>query len=102
MYDSTSGLTSLPLPTTIVAPQHAIQAQDGTFYVSQGWTSDQPHLVNKLDSTAQTILNQFGSSTRGNGMLDLDWPHHLAIDRGNVFIYVADYWNRRVSIKFID
>jgi len=96
MYDSTSGLTSLLLPATIVDPQHAIQTKYGTFYVSQGWKTGQPHRISKLDSSASTILNQFGSSLPGNGTLDLNWPHHLAIDRKNVYVYAADYWNRRV------
>jgi len=92
LCDSTAELTSLQLPASIACPQHAVETKRGTFYVSQGWTDGQAHLVSEVDSTATTMLHQFGA----NALVDrtLNWPRHLAYCAEGLF--VADYWNRRV------
>jgi hypothetical protein len=95
LYSKEAGQTDLDLPPGTVDPQHAIQAPDGTFYLTEGWKSGQPHRLDHVSATGTALLRRYGGTAPGSGTGKFNWPRYLAFTPSGK-ILVADYYNRRV------
>jgi hypothetical protein len=87
----------IPLPWS---PRHAVQLSGGDFIVScemmQGWS--RTWSVVEVDSTGCELVKNYVSHLQPVARPTLNLPRHLASDRNNEFVLVADMNNRRILI----
>jgi len=86
----------LTLPYDVINPSHAIQLTNGQFIVCHGGLLDYFHRVCTISADGQKTVRAHGGQT-GSDTGQYDWPRHLAVD-DNEFVFVADYYNRRVTL----
>ena len=89
-------LRELTLPDDVIMPRHAIQTHSGLFIVCHGSFGDPVHRVCMITADGRHIVHSHGGQ-RGSDNDKYDVPRHLAVD-DNEFVFVADYYNRRVTL----
>jgi len=89
-------LRELTLPDDVIRPLHAIQTRSGQFIVCDGEIDDPVHRVCMISADGRHIVHSHGGQ-RGSDTDQYDGPHHLAVD-DNEFVFVADRFNRRVTL----
>jgi len=89
-------LRELTLPDDVIWPLHAIQTRSGQFIVCHGRLGDPVHRVCMISADGRHIIHSHGGQ-RGSDTDQYDVPHHLAVD-DNEFVFVADHYNRRVTL----
>ena len=80
-----------------LSPRHVIQLTSGQFVVSCCEVTYGVDDVVELDANGQVLVsyrNQLQSTTKQN----FSYPRHLAVDKNNEFILVADNCNNRIVI----
>jgi hypothetical protein len=88
-------------------PWHAIQLTDDRFLVciSQNDQDSKYDDVVEVDSQGQ-VVNSYKNQPRSRTERHFQWPRHLAVDKNNEFIFVADHYNDRIvtlncSLKYV-
>jgi len=89
-------LRELTLPDDVIRPLHAIQTRSGQFIVCDGEIDDPVHRVCMIRADGRHIVHSHGGQ-RGSHTDQCNGPHHLAVD-DNEFVFVADRFNRRVTL----
>jgi hypothetical protein len=84
-------LETLSLPADTVDPQHAIQLQDGSFYVTEGWNKGQVHRVRHISADGKRVL----AETDGGNIGKFNWPRYLTFGPDGQ-LFLLDYNNRRI------
>jgi len=89
-------LRELTLPDDVIHPWHSIQTRSGQFIVCHGDLSNPVQRVCMISADGRHIVHSHGGQ-RGSDTDQYDGPYHLAVD-DNEFVFVADYYNRRVAL----
>jgi len=91
-------LRELTISNYVINPSHAIQTCSGHFIVCHGSPRAPVHRVCMIGLSADGchIVHSHGGWS-GSGIDQYDVPHHLAVD-DNEFVFVADFFNRRVTL----
>ena len=89
-------LRELTLPDDVIRPWHAIQTRSGEFIVCHGDIDDPVHRVCMISADGRHTVHSHGGQ-RGSDTDQYDVPRHLAVD-DNEFVFVADYYNPRVTL----
>jgi len=96
-FNSSSGLTRIQMPASVIDPQHAIIAaashgNHGNVYVGYGWKSNKPNTLAMLTIESRVLAE---------ATIPLNFPRHLAFDSDESNVFVADYGNRRVCVHML-
>jgi len=89
-------LRELELHSDVISPLHAIQTRSGQFIVCHGHPRDPVHRVCMMSDDGRHIVHSHGGQP-GSDTGQYNVPLHLAVD-DNEFVFVADVFNRRVSL----
>jgi len=89
-------LRELTLPDDVICPWHAIQTRSGQFIVCHGDLDDPVHRVCMISADGCHIVHSHGGQP-GSHTDQCNGPHRLAVD-DNECVFVADYYNRRVTL----
>jgi len=89
-------LRELTLPGDVIDPVHAIQTRSGQFIVCHGGVDDPVNRVCMISADGRHIVHSHGGQP-GSDTDQYSWPAHLAVD-DNEFVFVADDYNRRVTL----
>ena len=91
-------LRDVTLPDDVVNLFHAIQLTSGQFIVCHGsfLRGDPVHRVCTVSANGHEIVRSHGGQ-RGPDTGQCNGPTYLAVDN-NEFVFVADEWNRRVTL----
>lgn len=84
---------SFPLPSQIVKPTHVVALVDGHMILSHGGVGSKRQEICELSADGK-LLRAFPSDST----VELAWPCHLAFDHVKGFIFVADFWNKRIMV----
>jgi len=88
-------LRQIKLPQEVKSPWHSIQLSCGEFVVCHGDATDPVHGVCLIGSRGHVVKSYGGPKASVSQQIDV--PAHLAVDR-NGFVFMADYYNRRVLL----
>lgn len=83
---------SFSLPSQITKPTHAVALADGHVILSHGGVGSSEQKICELSAHGEVIRSYPSDYT------NLSWPCHLAVDLVKGFVFVADFWNRRILI----
>jgi len=89
-------LCELTLPDDVIMPWHGIQTRSGQFIVCHGDHGDPVNRVCVISADGRRTVHSHGGQP-GSDAGQYDYPHHLAVD-DNEFVFVADSFNRRVTL----
>jgi len=89
-------LREMTLPDDVINPLHAIQLTTGQYVVCHGDVGDAVHRVCVMNADCTHIIHSHGGQC-GSDIGQYNVPIHLAVD-DNEFVFVADYFNRRVTL----
>jgi len=90
-------LRELELPNDVINPWHAIQTRSGQFIVCHGDQDDPVHRLCMISDDGRHIVHSHGG-WRGSDTGQYNVPFHLAVNE-NEFVFVADVFNRRVTLS---
>jgi len=84
------------LPDDVINPLHAIQTRSGQFIVCHGSHGNPVQRVCMISADGRHIVHSHGGHW-GSDTDQYNGPAHLAVD-DNESVFVADYYNRRVTL----
>jgi DNA-binding beta-propeller fold protein YncE len=80
-----------------LSPLHAIQMTNGQFVVSCWCLNSGVHDVVEVDANGQVVVS-YSKQLQSTTQQYFSWPRHLAVDKNNECILVADCFNKRVVL----
>ena len=94
--DSGQCVREITLQSDIQYMWHAVQLTTGQFVICHGGENQGLHRVCLVDVKGKVTLSYGGQP--GSGIRQLDNRRHLAVDETLQFIFVADWFNKRVVL----